>query len=170
MSSGVKELGTKTSRANALSRICCCSSGLTMRPRLLFPTGTCNALRLSTAFHRHLRWPASVASRPASSTSGAAPEKLYYITTPIFYVNAGACTPWQCLLQLIGLAAPHVGHLYTMVLADILKRWQQLEGRPAKLCTGTDEHGMKIQQAALLAGSSPKAFCDAGAGVFKVFL
>jgi hypothetical protein len=39
---------------------------------------------------------------------------------------------------------PHVGHLYTIVLADILKRWQVLLGRDAKLLTGTDEHGMKV--------------------------
>ena len=39
---------------------------------------------------------------------------------------------------------PHVGHLYTMVLTDILKRWQVLQGKNAILCTGTDEHGMKV--------------------------
>ena len=42
------------------------------------------------------------------------------------------------------LSAPHVGHLYTLVLTDILKRWQVLLGRKAILCTGTDEHGMKV--------------------------
>jgi len=65
------------------------------------------------------------------------------------------------------IAAPHVGHLYTMVLADVLKRWQQLHGRPAKLCTGTDEHGMKVQQAAAAAGTEPRAFCNTGANGFK---
>jgi methionyl-tRNA synthetase len=63
--------------------------------------------------------------------------------------------------------APHVGHLYTMVLTDILKRWQVLRGKRAILCTGTDEHGMKIQQAASGAKTEPKEFCDAGAEVFK---
>ena len=63
--------------------------------------------------------------------------------------------------------APHVGHLYTMVLTDILKRWQVLRGKRAILCTGTDEHGMKIQQAASRAKTEPKEFCDAGAEVFK---
>jgi methionyl-tRNA synthetase len=42
------------------------------------------------------------------------------------------------------LLAPHVGHLYTMVLSDILKRWQTLMGKKAILCTGTDENGMKV--------------------------
>lgn len=54
-----------------------------------------------------------------------------------------------------------------MVLTDVLKRWQVLKGRTAILCTGTDEHGMKIQQASAKAGSDPKPFCDKGADVFK---
>ncbi|KAI4727797.1 hypothetical protein E4T49_04367 [Aureobasidium sp. EXF-10728] len=54
-----------------------------------------------------------------------------------------------------------------MVLADVLKRWQVLKGRKAVLLTGTDEHGMKIQQASAKAGSDPKPFCDKGADVFK---
>ncbi|KAF2090795.1 methionyl-tRNA synthetase [Saccharata proteae CBS 121410] len=78
-------------------------------------------------------------------------EKPFYITTPIFYVNA----------------APHVGHLSTMVLADVLKRWQLLRGKQAILATGTDEHGLKIQQASAKAGEDPKPFCDKGAAVFQ---
>lgn len=62
------------------------------------------------------------------SSSKAATKKPYYVTTPIFYVNA----------------APHVGHLYTMVLADITKRWHELKGEKALLLTGTDEHGLKV--------------------------
>lgn len=54
-----------------------------------------------------------------------------------------------------------------MVLTDILKRWQVLKGRQAILCTGTDEHGMKIQQAAAKAGTEPGEFCDKGAEIFK---
>jgi methionyl-tRNA synthetase len=91
----------------------------------------------------------------ATATSPNSPTttetKPYYVTTPIFYVNA----------------APHVGHLYTMVLSDVLKRWQTLKGKDAILLTGTDEHGMKIQQASAKAASDPKAFCDKGAEVFK---
>ncbi|OBT59262.1 hypothetical protein VE04_00444 [Pseudogymnoascus sp. 24MN13] len=95
----------------------------------------------------------SVAVRPRArfSSTKTPMEKPYYITTPIFYVNA----------------APHVGHLYTMVLTDILKRFQQLKGRPAILCTGTDEHGMKIQQAASLSDEDPKEFCDRVSETFK---
>jgi methionyl-tRNA synthetase len=54
-----------------------------------------------------------------------------------------------------------------MVLTDILKRWQVLKGKKAILCTGTDEHGMKIQQAASRAKTKPKEFCDKGAETFK---
>ncbi|KAF2099122.1 methionyl-tRNA synthetase [Rhizodiscina lignyota] len=89
-------------------------------------------------------------------TSGSAPalsreRKPFYVTTPIFYVNA----------------APHVGHLYSMVLADIIKRWHHLKGEKAILATGVDEHGMKIQQASAKAGSAPRPFCDKGAEIFK---
>ncbi|KFY63419.1 hypothetical protein V496_03964, partial [Pseudogymnoascus sp. VKM F-4515 (FW-2607)] len=93
----------------------------------------------------------NIAVRPRFSSTKTPVEKPYYITTPIFYVNA----------------APHVGHLYTMVLTDILKRFQELKGRKAILCTGTDEHGMKIQQAASLSNEDPKEFCDRVSETFK---
>lgn len=54
-----------------------------------------------------------------------------------------------------------------MVLTDILKRWQVLRGRQAILCTGTDEHGMKIQQAAAKAKMPPKDFCDLTSQTFS---
>src|ERR1700730_9314092 len=102
------------------------------------------------------------------SSSRRSLEKPYYITTPIFYVNAGE-TILKCVAREANCvpAAPHVGHLYTMVLTDILKRWQVLRGKKAILCTGTDEHGMKIQQAAAQAKTPPKEFCDLTAETFK---
>lgn len=55
-----------------------------------------------------------------------------------------------------------------MVLTDVLKRWQVLlDERPAYLCTGTDEHGMKVQRAAELQDTPPKVFCDSTAETFK---
>ena len=54
-----------------------------------------------------------------------------------------------------------------MILTDVIKRWQQLKNRKSILCTGTDEHGMKIQQAAAKAGVEPQEFCDRGAEVFQ---
>ncbi|BCS24080.1 methionine--tRNA ligase MSM1 [Aspergillus puulaauensis] len=92
------------------------------------------------------------ARRYATTSEGTSTAKPYYITTPIFYVNA----------------APHVGHLYTMVIADVLKRWRTLVGdSEAQLLTGTDEHGMKIQQAAISAGIDTQAFCDRNCKTFK---
>ncbi|MBI4227383.1 MAG: methionine--tRNA ligase [Candidatus Omnitrophica bacterium] len=73
--------------------------------------------------------------------------KPYYVTTPLYYVNA----------------PPHLGHAYTTVIADVLARYQRLRRGAAGVwfLTGTDEHGQKIQQAAAAAGQSPQAFADA---------
>ncbi|CAK7220549.1 methionyl-tRNA synthetase [Sporothrix curviconia] len=116
------------------------------------------AARRLGCLHRQCRplrtgqWAVSRRMQSSSSSSSAfqSLEKPYYVTTPIFYVNAD----------------PHIGHMYSMVLADVLKRWQTLKGRRALLCTGTDEHGLKVQQAAARAGVPPKQFCDETAGVF----
>lgn len=78
-------------------------------------------------------------------------EKNYYITTPIFYVNA----------------SPHIGHLYSAVIADCLNRYKQLRGFKTKFSTGTDEHGLKIQQAAEAAGKDPLIFCTNVSERFK---
>ncbi|KAK3815257.1 MAG: tRNA synthetases class I (M)-domain-containing protein [Benniella sp.] len=78
-------------------------------------------------------------------------DKPYYVTTPIFYVNA----------------VPHVGHLHSAVLADTIKRFQELKGRKAILSTGTDEHGLKIQQAAEQAGIKEIELCDAVSERFR---
>ncbi|RCN33434.1 methionine--tRNA ligase [Ancylostoma caninum] len=79
-------------------------------------------------------------------------RKHSYITTPIFYANA----------------APHLGHLYTVVLADAAHRWQKLKDPDGThiFSTGTDEHGIKIFRAAEQAGKNPVRFCD---GVSKKF-
>jgi len=57
--------------------------------------------------------------------------------------------------------------MYSMVLADVLKRWQTLAGRPAILCTGTDEHGMKVQRSAAIEEIAPKEFCDETSAKFE---
>lgn len=53
-----------------------------------------------------------------------------------------------------------------MVIADVFKRWEVLKGRQAYLCTGTDEHGIKVQRAAELQEVPPKIFCDSNAETF----
>jgi methionyl-tRNA synthetase len=75
----------------------------------------------------------------------------FYLTTPIYYVNA----------------QPHLGHAYTTILADAMARFQRLAGRDTYLLTGTDEHGDKIAQAAAAAGSAPQAFVDRVSGDFR---
>jgi methionyl-tRNA synthetase len=74
-----------------------------------------------------------------------------YITTPLYYVNA----------------EPHLGHTYTTVVADTLKRHFQSIGYEAFLLTGTDEHGDKIAQAAALDGTSPKEYADRISDLFR---
>ncbi|XP_054647463.1 methionine--tRNA ligase, mitochondrial [Dunckerocampus dactyliophorus] len=78
-------------------------------------------------------------------------EGSYYITTPIFYVNA----------------SPHLGHLYSAVLADCMHRYKLLRGFHSKFATGTDEHGLKIQQAADAAGEDPLTFCTSVSQRFR---
>jgi len=78
-------------------------------------------------------------------------EKIYYVTTPIYYVNA----------------PPHIGHAYTTVVADVLARYHRLAGYRTFFLTGTDEHGDKIVEAAAKAGMSPKAYADKISTLFR---
>ena len=75
----------------------------------------------------------------------------FYVTTPIYYVNA----------------QPHLGHAYTTIVGDALTRWHRLLGDDVKFLTGTDEHGLKIAQAAEAAGLTPQAFADSIAPKFQ---
>ena len=74
----------------------------------------------------------------------------FYATTPIYYVNA----------------EPHLGHAYTTIVGDALTRWHRLLGEDVRYLTGTDEHGLKIQQAADRAGVTPQEFTDSIAPKF----
>jgi methionyl-tRNA synthetase len=73
-------------------------------------------------------------------------EKKFYITTPLYYVNA----------------SPHIGHSYTTIAADCLARYMRrlLGEENVWFLTGTDEHGQKIQRAAEASGLSPQDFAD----------
>ncbi|MDQ2867824.1 MAG: class I tRNA ligase family protein [Verrucomicrobiota bacterium] len=70
--------------------------------------------------------------------------KTFYVTTAIDYTNA----------------APHIGHAYEKVLADVLARYHRLKGEPVYFLTGVDQHGQKVQQSAEKAGVSPQQFVD----------
>ncbi|HEY7004219.1 MAG TPA: methionine--tRNA ligase [Gaiellaceae bacterium] len=74
----------------------------------------------------------------------------FYVTTPIYYVNA----------------TPHVGHAYTTIAADILARHRRQRGEETFFLTGTDEHGSNIARVAEDAGLEPKTFVDQNAAKF----
>jgi methionyl-tRNA synthetase len=75
----------------------------------------------------------------------------FYVTTPIYYVNA----------------RPHLGSLYSTLLADVAARYNRLQHKKVFFLTGTDEHGQKIAQTAQAAGKQPKDFVDSFIAPFK---
>jgi methionyl-tRNA synthetase len=68
----------------------------------------------------------------------------FYLTTPIYYVNA----------------RPHLGHTYTTIIADTIARYKRMRGYEVIFLTGTDEHGQKVERAAKAAGLGPQAYAD----------
>ncbi|MBI2205596.1 MAG: methionine--tRNA ligase [Candidatus Rokubacteria bacterium] len=80
-----------------------------------------------------------------------APGTTFYLTTPIYYINA----------------APHLGHAYTTIVGDAMARWRRLRGDDVWFLTGTDEHGDKIAQAAARAGVTPQALADRNSAAFR---
>jgi methionyl-tRNA synthetase len=75
----------------------------------------------------------------------------YYLTTPIYYVNA----------------APHIGHAYTSIAAEVIARFKRMQGYDVVLTTGTDEHGTKVERAARAQGKSPEEFVDLISAEFR---
>jgi len=78
-------------------------------------------------------------------------SKKFYITTPIYYVNA----------------RPHIGHAYTTIACDAVARRQRMLGADTFFLTGTDEHGQKIERAAQAAGKTPQEFTDEVSAQFR---
>ena len=77
--------------------------------------------------------------------------KKFYITTPIYYVNA----------------RPHIGHTYTTITCDTIARRQRMLGADTFFLTGTDEHGQKIERAAQAAGKTPQEYADEISAEFR---
>ncbi|HEY1677262.1 MAG TPA: methionine--tRNA ligase [Candidatus Sulfotelmatobacter sp.] len=77
--------------------------------------------------------------------------RKFYITTPIYYVNA----------------RPHIGHAYTTLACDTIARRQRMLGADTFFLTGTDEHGQKIERAAQAAGKTPQQYADEISGEFR---
>src|SRR6266700_1478126 len=84
------------------------------------------------------------------SSKAAMPQK-FYITTPIYYVNA----------------RPHIGHAYTTLACDTIARRQRLLGADVFFLTGTDEHGQKIERAAQAACKTPQQYADEISAEFR---
>ena len=78
-------------------------------------------------------------------------SKKFYITTPIYYVNA----------------RPHIGHAYTTIACDTIARRHRMLGDDTWFLTGTDEHGQKIERAAQAAGKTPQQFTDEISAEFR---
>jgi methionyl-tRNA synthetase len=78
-------------------------------------------------------------------------SKKFYLTTPIYYVNA----------------RPHIGHAYTTIACDTIARRQRMLGADTFFLTGTDEHGQKIERAAEAAGKTPQEFADEVSAQFR---
>jgi methionyl-tRNA synthetase len=85
----------------------------------------------------------------ASATSSTRPA--YFLTTPIFYPNG----------------VPHIGHAYTAMVTDAIARFQRLDGFDVLFLTGTDEHGLKMQQTAIAEGLTPLALADRNSARFR---
>ncbi|MBN2256160.1 MAG: class I tRNA ligase family protein, partial [Deltaproteobacteria bacterium] len=77
-------------------------------------------------------------------------EKNFYVTTPIYYVNA----------------PPHIGHAYTTIVADVMARFYRMLGYDTYFLTGTDEHGDKVAEAAAKANVTPKEYTDQISSLF----
>lgn len=75
----------------------------------------------------------------------------FYITTPIFYPNG----------------KPHIGHAYTVIATDAMARFQRLDGKQVFFLSGTDEHGLKMQQTADKEGVTPQELADRNSAVFR---
>ena len=78
-------------------------------------------------------------------------DKNFYITTPIYYPSGN----------------PHMGHAYSSIIADVFARFKRLDEYNVFFLTGTDEHGLKIQNAAEKNNQKPKDFCDNISKIFK---
>jgi methionyl-tRNA synthetase len=90
--------------------------------------------------------PASPYNRPLMTQPAT-----YYVTTPIYYVND----------------RPHIGHVYTTVVADIVARYHRLRGEDTFFLTGTDEHALKVVDAAAERGLTPQQWADQNAAAFE---
>ena len=102
------------------------------------------------AFAPSMRYLTEISHSKFQTASFMSREK-FYLTTPIFYPNG----------------KPHIGHAYTVIASDALSRFQRLDGKDVFFLSGTDEHGLKMQQTADLEGVTPKVLADRNSAIFR---
>ncbi len=91
------------------------------------------------------------ASKRPTDKKNASAKTPYFLTTPIFYPNG----------------VPHIGHAYTAMVTDAIARFQRLDGFDVRFLTGTDEHGLKMQQTAIAEGLAPLELADRNSARFR---
>ena len=123
----------------------------TTKTRAVAPQETNTAVQAAPIAKRAK--PTTPRAKPAVATQPAvaAERNTYFITTPIFYPNG----------------IPHIGHAYTAMVTDAIARFQRLDGFDVRFLTGTDEHGLKMQQTAIAEGLTPLALADRNSARFR---
>ena len=109
-------------------------------------------LRMRKRMRKRLNGKIAIASF-VRHTNGLIMSKRFYITTAIDYLNG----------------QPHLGHAYEKIIADVIARSRRSLGEEVFFLTGLDEHGQKVQQAAIAEGKTPQAYCDALAADWQAF-
>jgi len=107
--------------------------------------------RTSSAEKKRAAPPRAKAPAAAALAPAAPRGNVFYVTTPIFYPNG----------------VPHIGHAYTAMVTDAIARFQRLDGFDVRFLTGTDEHGLKMQQTAVAEGLTPIALADRNSARFR---
>jgi methionyl-tRNA synthetase len=141
-----KKAATKPARKSAKK-----SANKTTKTRAVTPQETNAAVPAAPVAKRAK--PTKPRAKPAVATQPAAvaERNTYFITTPIFYPNG----------------IPHIGHAYTAMVTDAIARFQRLDGFDVRFLTGTDEHGLKMQQTAVAEGLTPLALADRNSARFR---
>src|SRR5437667_4508053 len=109
--------------------------------------------RSGAPFSAHPRSPPQLPSGLSFAKVGPQMSKRFYLTTAIDYLNG----------------EPHLGHAYEKIVTDVVARAHRSLGEEVFFLTGLDEHGQKVQQAALESGKNPQTYCDELAARWKAF-
>src|SRR5258708_24094773 len=106
-------------------------------------------MQFDSTAHRAYYQHSKVPEKGLMSASLAKPK--YYLTTPLYYTN--------------GL--PHIGHTYSTIVADVIRRYERMRGFDVVMTTGADEHGVNVERSAKKAGKTPQEFSTAIAAQWK---